>query len=132
MVATGESTAVSLVARAVWHERTNGKTKTTAPSFMQTPSLDNKTTYQLAGGYGAIETDIPARLDRLPWSQWHWLVVVALGVTWILDGLEVTIVGALGSVLEEPVPWVYPHVKSASRQRHTSLALSPAHSSLAI
>jgi len=49
-----------------------------------------------------FETDIPARLDRLAWSRFHWLVVVALGVTWALDGLEVTIVGALGSVLEEP------------------------------
>ena len=49
-----------------------------------------------------VESDIPARLDRLPWSRWHWLVVIALGVTWILDGLEVTIVGALGSVLQEP------------------------------
>jgi MFS family permease len=49
-----------------------------------------------------IESDIPARLDRLPWARWHWLVVVALGVTWILDGLEVTIVGSLGAVLEEP------------------------------
>jgi len=49
-----------------------------------------------------ITTDIPARLDRLPWSRWHWLVVVALGITWILDGLEVTIVGSLGSVLQEP------------------------------
>jgi MFS family permease len=50
----------------------------------------------------AFETDVPARLDRLAWSRFHWLVVVALGVTWALDGLEVTIVGALGSVLEEP------------------------------
>jgi MFS family permease len=49
-----------------------------------------------------FETDIPARLDRLAWSRFHWLVVVALGVTWALDGLEVTIVGALGSVLAEP------------------------------
>lgn len=49
-----------------------------------------------------FETDVPARLDRLAWSRFHWLVVVALGVTWALDGLEVTIVGALGSVLEEP------------------------------
>ena len=49
-----------------------------------------------------FETDIPARLDRLAWSRFHWLVVIALGVTWALDGLEVTIVGALGSVLEEP------------------------------
>jgi MFS family permease len=47
-----------------------------------------------------ISTNIPARLDRLAWSRWHTMVVVALGITWILDGLEVTIVGALGSVLE--------------------------------
>jgi MFS family permease len=47
-------------------------------------------------------TDIPARLDRLPWSNWHWRVVVALGITWILDGLEVTIVGTLGARLTEP------------------------------
>lgn len=45
---------------------------------------------------GVIETKIPHRLDRLPWSRWHHLIVFALGVTWILDGLEVTIVGALG------------------------------------
>jgi MFS family permease len=49
-----------------------------------------------------VVTDVPARLDRLPWSRWHWLVIVALGVTWILDGLEVTMVGSLGSVLQEP------------------------------
>ena len=46
-------------------------------------------------------SDVPARLDRLPWSSWHWRVVVALGVTWMLDGLEVTLVGALGNVLRE-------------------------------
>ena len=45
-------------------------------------------------------TDIPARLDRLPWSRWHWRVVVALGIAWVLDGLEVTMVGSLGGVLE--------------------------------
>src|SRR5580692_2681238 len=49
----------------------------------------------------AIVTDIPARLDRLPWSRFHVLIVIALGVTWILDGLEVTIVGAIGPVLQE-------------------------------
>jgi MFS family permease len=49
-----------------------------------------------------IETDIPARLDRLRFGGWHWRVVIALGITWMLDGLEVTIVGALGSVLQEP------------------------------
>jgi MFS family permease len=46
-----------------------------------------------------ITTDVPARLDALPWRRFHWLVVSALGVTWILDGLEVTIVGALSGVL---------------------------------
>ncbi len=46
-----------------------------------------------------VETDIPARLDRLPWSRWHWLIVIALGITWVLDGLEVTLAGALGGVL---------------------------------
>jgi MFS family permease len=45
-------------------------------------------------------SDIPARLDRLPWSRWHWRVVLALGIAWVLDGLEVTIVGSVGSVLE--------------------------------
>ena len=48
----------------------------------------------------AIKTDIPARLDRLPWSRFHLLIVIGLGVTWILDGLEVTIVGALGPALQ--------------------------------
>ena len=39
-------------------------------------------------------------MDRLPWSRWHWRVVMALGVTWIIDGLEVTLVGAVSPVLE--------------------------------
>ncbi|EDY21724.1 major facilitator superfamily MFS_1 [Chthoniobacter flavus Ellin428] len=50
-----------------------------------------------------IETHVPARLDRLPFSRWHWLVVIALGVTWILDGLEVTLAGALAATLKNPV-----------------------------
>lgn len=50
----------------------------------------------------AVRSDIPARLDRLPWSRWHWRVVLALGVAWVLDGLEVTIVGAIGGVLQRP------------------------------
>jgi MFS family permease len=49
-----------------------------------------------------IESYVPARLDRLPWSSWHWLIVVSLGATWILDGLEVTLAGALGGVLTLP------------------------------
>jgi MFS family permease len=49
----------------------------------------------------AFRTDVPARLDRLPWSRWHWLVVTALGITWIIDGLEVTLIGAVSGVLQE-------------------------------
>src|SRR6478735_10239114 len=49
----------------------------------------------------AIETDIPARLDRLPWGRFHTLVVVALGITWIFDGLEVTLAGSLAGALKE-------------------------------
>ncbi|MBF4162792.1 MFS transporter [Nocardioides acrostichi] len=49
---------------------------------------------------GRITTDIPARIDRLPWARWHWLVVVGLGTVWILDGLEVTIVGSMTDALK--------------------------------
>lgn len=49
-----------------------------------------------------ITTDIPARLDRLPWSRWHWTVVIGLGTVWILDGLEVTLVGNIAGRLAEP------------------------------
>ena len=49
-----------------------------------------------------ITTAIPQRLDRLPWSRWHWRIVGALGVTWLLDGLEVSIVAALGPMLTHP------------------------------
>jgi MFS family permease len=46
-----------------------------------------------------VETDVPARMDRLPWSRWHARIIVALGTSWILDGLEVTLVGSLSGVL---------------------------------
>src|SRR5947209_120310 len=46
-----------------------------------------------------IESYVPARLDRMPWSRWHWLIVLSLGATWILDGLEVTLAGSLGGIL---------------------------------
>ncbi|MDR7251166.1 MFS family permease [Nocardioides sp. BE266] len=49
---------------------------------------------------GTITTDIPARMDRLPWARWHWLVVIGLGTVWILDGLEVTIVGSMSEALK--------------------------------
>jgi hypothetical protein len=48
-----------------------------------------------------ISTRIPGRMDRLPWSRWHWLVILGLGTVWILDGVEVTIVGAIASRLQD-------------------------------
>ena len=50
---------------------------------------------------GTVTTNIPARLDRLPWARWHWLVVIGLGTVWILDGLEVTIVGSMSAALAD-------------------------------
>ena len=49
---------------------------------------------------GRITTDIPARMDRLPWARWHWLIVIGLGTVWILDGLEVTIVASMSEALK--------------------------------
>src|SRR5690242_21073330 len=46
-----------------------------------------------------IESYVPAQLDRLPWTRQHWLIVFALGATWILDGLEVTLASAVGAML---------------------------------
>jgi MFS family permease len=54
-----------------------------------------------AASSAVIETDIPSRLDRLPWTRFHWLVVVALGITWSLDGLEVTIAGSIAGALRQ-------------------------------
>lgn len=59
------------------------------------PSLDR------AADRPAISSDIPARLDRLPWSRFHILILIGLGITWILDGIEVTIVGAIAPVLRD-------------------------------
>ncbi|MET9439874.1 MFS transporter [Streptomyces sp. NPDC006610] len=50
---------------------------------------------------GTVTTSVPARLDRLPWSRWHWMIVIGLGTVWILDGLEVTIVGNVAGRLAE-------------------------------
>jgi MFS family permease len=49
-----------------------------------------------------VESDVPARLDRLPWSGWHWRIVIALSITWLLDGLETTLGGALVGILKDP------------------------------
>ncbi|WEH17683.1 MFS transporter [Streptomyces sp. VNUA24] len=53
------------------------------------------------GTPGVITTAVPARLDRLPWSRWHWTIVIGLGTVWILDGLEVTVVGNIAGRLSE-------------------------------
>src|SRR3954469_16307312 len=54
------------------------------------------------GKSAVIKTDVPARMDALPWSRWHVMIIVALGVTWVLDGLEVTLSGAVGNALRDP------------------------------
>jgi MFS family permease len=53
------------------------------------------------GEYNTVTTAVPARLDRLPWSRWHWMIVIGLGTVWILDGFEVTIVGTMAARLAE-------------------------------
>ena len=55
----------------------------------------------VTAGEQFVETQIPARMDRLPWTKWHWRVIIALGTVWILDGLEVTIVGSISSRLQD-------------------------------
>ena len=49
-----------------------------------------------------IKSDVPSRLDRLPWAGWHWRIITALGTSWLLDGLQVTLVGSLAGVLQSP------------------------------
>ena len=55
----------------------------------------------MSSALGTIRTQIPARLDRLPWSRFHWRIVIGLGTVWILDGLEVTIVSTIAPRLTE-------------------------------
>jgi MFS family permease len=69
---------------------------------MQDKPAGDGNTRRSDGTEHTITTDIPARLDRLPWTRFHLRIVIALGITWILDGLEVTIVGAIGPVLQNP------------------------------
>jgi MFS family permease len=57
---------------------------------------------QVEQEHNVIESNVPARLDRLPWSRWHWRIVIALGITWLLDGLETTLGGALVGILKDP------------------------------
>src|SRR5215468_6325747 len=62
----------------------------------------NSATSGEAATTGSFRTDVPARLDRLRWSRFHTLLIAALGTSWIIDGLEVTLVGSLASVLTLP------------------------------
>lgn len=50
---------------------------------------------------GPVRSLVPARLDRLPWTRFHWLVIIGLGVSWILDGLEIQIASTVGTVLQD-------------------------------
>src|SRR3954452_8570041 len=54
-----------------------------------------------AGTPGVVRSLVPARMDRLPWARFHWTIVVGLGAAWILDGLEIQIVSAIGSTLHD-------------------------------
>jgi MFS family permease len=83
--------SLARLARSPAEHRQIASTQTTAEATPQRATPGSR-----------IRTDIPQRLDRLPWSRFHLLLVVALGVTWILDGLEVTIVGSIGPVLQSP------------------------------
>jgi MFS family permease len=71
---------------------------------MASASASASASAETSGGSGGrtITSSIPARLDRLPWSRWHWTIVIGLGTVWILDGLEVTVVGNIASRLSEP------------------------------
>jgi MFS family permease len=71
-------------------------------SKAQPQSLGGKRPHSKNGqpAKGLIETDIPARLDRLPWSSWHVRIIAALGTSWLLDGLEVTLTGSLSGILQ--------------------------------
>ena len=75
---------------------------------------------------GKITTDIPARMDRLPWSRWHWLVVIGLGTVWILDGLEVTIVGSIAGRLTEEGSGLEHHRGARSVSPPASTSRAPA------
>jgi hypothetical protein len=79
-----------------------------------------------------IETDIPARLDRLTWSRFHTWVVAALGITWILDGLEVTLAGSVAGALQVSPVLHFTEAEIGAVAAPISPARSGVHCSLAI
>ena len=81
-----------------------------------TPGLRHKGHDRLTIERNTFLTDIPARLDRLAWSSFHGLILAALGITWILDGLEVTIVGSLSGALQSRAGLGLAHPDRAFRQ----------------
>src|SRR5699024_6621390 len=85
--------------------RAEGLGSRTSPSGRD-PSAPRRTEHEEGGAMaqaqtGTITTEVPSRLDRLPWSRFHWRVVIGLGSVWILDGLEVTMVGNVAARLTE-------------------------------
>src|SRR3954466_336732 len=66
-----------------------------------TTSGERSMTSATAGTPGVVRSLVPARMDRLPWAKFHWTIVVGLGAAWILDGLEIQIVSAIGSTLQD-------------------------------
>ena len=72
-----------------------------------------------------LSTQIPQRIDRLPWTGWHWTVVIGLGITWILDGLEVTIVGGIAGRVGEKGAGVGISAANVSRPGLGAGSISP-------
>ena len=70
-------------------------------ALQQSPAPNYAPVVAAAAADRIVETSIPSRLDALPWSGFHTRVVLALGITWILDGLEVTLAGALSGALKQ-------------------------------
>src|SRR3954468_22613277 len=85
----------------------NAACETTVPGSPGAPAMSTATASSTAAAprtgqrFRTISTRIPSRLDRLPWSRFHWRIVIGLGTVWVLDGLEVTIVGAIAPRLTE-------------------------------
>src|SRR5579862_5989586 len=83
------------------HYPQHHRTQTSKTARLERPDTGQHRPVSGPADAAVIETTIPSRLDRLPWSRFHWLVVIGLGTVWILDGLEVTIVGSIGARLTQ-------------------------------
>ena len=89
---------------------------------MSTNNADNRFQHQSTAGpprisdadSSIIETDIPARLDRLPWGRFHTLIVIALGISWILDGLEVTLAGTMSGAIRTSLDLTHAQVQQSN------------------